>query len=464
LDTKQAKELLETTTGLQDEYLSKLREAFPRRLVERNTFTPKITKSGEMNKVQKNWLLNYQHKQNDDGSYTLYEYEEEFNPKSGKQLAARLIELGWVPLKFTPTGQPSTKTEDITSAIDQLKAKVPAVAVLEKYNIIFDRRNKAEKWLKLVSEAGDGKIHGKVWHIGAWTHRCSHTDDNMANVPSVEYNDDKTPKKGLDGNFGYECRNCWTVSDPSTMTMVGVDAEGIQLRALAHYMNDPEYIKQLLEGDIHVVNQKAAGIKTRPTAKTFIYAWLLGAGDPKIGVIVGVDEDEIDAILSQSANETKRCIAMLKKKGLRAFKKSVAIVLKGRRTKKKFLDSLPHLKHFKEVVIPEAAAKGWMHGLDGRVFHIPSEHLAMAAYLQGFEAVVMKWAMKKWNTILKKKGIPFKQLLMVHDEWVIETPTEYKEIVGKVVADSIEWAGKLLGSNCPLAGKAQYGKSWADCH
>lgn len=464
LDVAQAESLLRETTELMDVYMVRLREAFPQRLVEWRTFTPAITKSGEMKKVHREWLLNNQHRQNPDGSYTLLQLEEPFNPKSGKQLAERLLALGWRPSKFTPTGAASTATPDIQTAIIQLKDKVPEVAVLEKYNIIFDRRNKAEKWLRLVAEAGDGRIHGKVWHIGCWTHRCSHTDDNMANVPSVELGKDKKPLYSISGNFGFECRNSWTVSDKEKLVMVGCDASGIQLRALSHYMGDPAYIKQLLEGDIHVVNQLAAGIHDRPTAKTFIYAWLLGAGDEKIGQIVGVKDEEIDDILTKNSTETKRCIEMLKRKGIKAYRLTVATILKGRRTKQKFLESLPYLKHFRTVVIPEAAAKGWMRGLDGRTFHIPNEHLAMAAYLQGFEAVIMKWAMRHYQQELRKLQIPFKQLLFVHDEFQIETPEEFGSIVGKTVVDSIKWAGVELGSLCPLDGEFRVGKSWAECH
>mgnify|MGYP003664557383 CR=1 FL=1 len=59
--------------------------------------------------------------------------------------------------------------------------------------------------------------------------------------------------------------------------LVGSDAQGLELRVLAHYINDPEYTKEVLEGDIHTTNQLAAGLSTRDEAKTFIYAlWCWG--------------------------------------------------------------------------------------------------------------------------------------------------------------------------------------------
>ena len=48
-----------------------------------------------------------------------------------------------------------------------------------------------------------------------------------------------------------------------------------------------KYGKEILEGDIHTANQEAAGLATRSQAKTFIYGFLYGAGNEKIGQIIG---------------------------------------------------------------------------------------------------------------------------------------------------------------------------------
>ena len=70
---------------------------------------------------------------------------------------------------------------------------------------------------------------------------------------------------------------------------MGADASGLELRCLAHYMAEfdgGDYVRVLLDGDIHTENQQAAGLPTRDNAKTFIYGFLFGAGDAKIGAIV----------------------------------------------------------------------------------------------------------------------------------------------------------------------------------
>jgi DNA polymerase I-like protein with 3'-5' exonuclease and polymerase domains len=84
----------------------------------------------------------------------------------------------------------------------------------------------------------------------------THSNPNVAQTPSV-----KAP-------FGKECRSLWTV--PAGKKLVGVDVSGLELRMLAHFMNDPEYAREVIEGDVHTANQEAAGLSNRDQAKTFI--------------------------------------------------------------------------------------------------------------------------------------------------------------------------------------------------
>ena len=121
-----------------------------------------------------------------------------------------------------------------------------------------------------------GVIHGRVNHMGAVTSRCTHSDPNVAQVPSTG------------AAFGKECRELFHA--PEGYSLLGADASGLELRCLAHYMNRYDggaYGKEILSGDIHTANQNAAGLETRPQAKTFIYGFLYGAGNEKIGQIIG---------------------------------------------------------------------------------------------------------------------------------------------------------------------------------
>jgi DNA polymerase-1 len=478
LDKQAATELRDLTGKLLDEMNTELHKHFPP--VEKfvKEWEPKLTKAGALNKsskrIIKDWICKpatVGYLTDSEGTqyhskYNLYEMQE-FNPRSGQQVAARLQSLGWKPKNFTPKGAPATDKNSLKDAVNSLKDAHPEVAFLENYEIVAYNHDKANKWLDIVQD--DGRVHGRINHMGAGTHRCTHSDDNMANIASVKKGAGGEVLKGLDGQFGWDCRRCWSVDEGNVL--VGADASGIQLRALAHYMNDPTYTNHLLKGDIHVVNQRAAGIQDRPTAKTFIYAWLLGAGDEKIGDIVSVSPEEITPLLRYGMNEKKYGKPLcqyfsdsLRKVGRKATKEVVAKCVKGYKTKKQFLDRTPALKRLREKDIPAATKQGYLVGLDGRKLWIPSEHLAMSLYLQGFEAVIMKTAIAYFHRELMQREVPFKQVAFVHDEVQIECAPEHAELVGKAVVRGIQRAGNLYKVNCPLDGEYQIGANWAETH
>ena len=181
-----------------------------------------------------------------------------FNPGSRKQVGEKLIELGWKPDKFTETGQP--QVDETTLA----KAGFPEATMIAEYFLLQKRVAQIESWIEAAGE--DGRVHGKVITNGAVTGRMTHSSPNMAQVPNAG------------SLYGHECRECWVADDG--YVLVGCDASGLELRMLAHYMKDEEYVKTVVSGsskdgtDVHTKNQKAAGLQTRDQAKTFIYAFL----------------------------------------------------------------------------------------------------------------------------------------------------------------------------------------------
>jgi DNA polymerase I-like protein with 3'-5' exonuclease and polymerase domains len=181
-----------------------------------------------------------------------------FNPASRQQIGQKLIELGWKPKKFTETGQPMVD-EEVLEGLPYPEAKMIA-----EYLMLGKRVSQIESWLEAVED--DGRVHGKVITNGAVTGRMTHSSPNMAQIPNSG------------SVYGVECRTCWSVSDGKVL--LGCDASGLELRMLAHYMKDDEYVKTVVEGsskdgtDVHTKNQKAAGLQTRDQAKTFIYGFL----------------------------------------------------------------------------------------------------------------------------------------------------------------------------------------------
>ena len=192
------------------------------------------------------------------------------------------------------------------------------------------------------------------WLAGSLRYR--HDKPNTANIPAVRILGG-LPVKGRAGQFTYEARDLWTVRDRSTRSLVGVDAKGIQLRVLAHYLKNEDFTKELLSGDPHEYNRTLAGIETRARAKTFIYAFLLGAGDAKIGEIVGGSS-------------------------------RLGAEVKGR-----FINNFPGLRELLARLGNELERSGRITLCDGAKVLVPAPHAVLGYLLQGDESRIMKQSM-----------------------------------------------------------------------
>ena len=328
----------------------------------------------------------------------------EFNLGSRKQIGEYLQEFGWKPKKFTPTGQPMVD-EKILSNVKN----IPEASLIAKYLMLQKRIAQVNAWFKELGK--DGRVHGFVNHNGTVTGRMTHRNPNMAQVPNCS------------APYGKECRACWVV--PPNYKLVGIDASGLELRMLAHYMNDEGFIDEILNGDIHTANQRLAGLESRNQAKTFIYALIYGAGDEKIGTVVGGNKAD------------------------------------GRRLRESFLNNLPS---FRTLIykVSRAATKGFLKGLDGRKIKVRSQHSALNALLQGGGAIVMKKALMIFHKEIQQYGAVV--VGNIHDEWQVEVPWQHADVVGKAGVEAIIKAGKELQLKCPLDGEYKVGDNWSETH
>lgn len=338
------------------------------------------------------------------GSFSRIDWPE-FNLGSRQQIGRHLKFYGWKPSSFTEKGH-AIVDESILSEVD-----IPEAKLIAEYLLLQKRSAQVQSWIEAVEE--DGRVHGKVNTIGAVTGRMTHSNPNMAQVPASY------------SPYGTECRECWTV--PKGFKLVGVDASGLELRMLAHYMNDEEYTHEVTNGDVHTANQKAAGLSTRDNAKTFIYAFLYGAGDAKIGSIVGGSRRD------------------------------------GAELKEKFLSNTPSLRTLRERVI-RATKRGHLRGLDGRRLIIRSEHAALNTLLQSAGAIVMKKALTILDEYAIIHGIDYSFVGNIHDEFQVEVRETQAEKFGWLAVECIKAAGDRLDLRCPLDGEYKVGDNWAATH
>ena len=339
------------------------------------------------------------------GEFSRIDYPE-FNLGSRQQIGRYLQYFGWKPKQFTEKGQ-AVVDESVLAKV----TNIPEASMIAEYLLVQKRIAQVQSWLDAVED--DGRVHGYVNANGTVTGRMTHSSPNVAQVPSSS------------AEYGKECRACWTA--PKGYKVVGMDASGLELRMLAHYMNDEDYTNEILNGDIHTANQFASGVDTRSQAKTFIYAFLYGAGDEKIGSIVGGTARD------------------------------------GRLLKEKFLSNTPSLRDLRERV-SVASGRGYLYGLDGRRVAVRSEHSALNTLLQSAGAIVMKKALVLLDEYAKLWNIDYKFIGNIHDEIQTEVREEEAEVFGRLAVSCIEAAGTYYKLNCPLAGEYQIGNNWSETH
>ena len=342
--------------------------------------------------------------------------QEPFNPGSRPQIK-ELFKKEGIEL---PVESDGVKIKIDEATLTSLKH--PLADQLLNYLMVTKRLGMLSEgkngWLQLQK---NGVIHGRVNTNGAVTGRCTHSSPNLAQVPSSRL------------EYGKECRELFTVRNG--YKLVGCDASGLELRMLAHYMafyDRGEYAKIVTEGDVHTVNQKAAGLETRDQAKTFIYALLYGAGDDMIGNIAGGN-------------------ARL-----------------GQQLKRKFFSSLPALARLQEDVQRKTKAGGELKGLDGRILPVRSSHAALNMLLQSAGAVCMKLALiqlfHKLNQLKWQHGREYSFVANVHDEFQAEVVPDKAQTFGVLAVESIAAAGRQLKMNVQLDGEFKIGNNWAETH
>ncbi|QAU05527.1 DNA polymerase [Klebsiella phage Kund-ULIP47] len=371
-----------------------------------------------------------------------------FNPSSRDHIALKLKEAGWVPTEFTEKGAPKVDDEVLEHVRVEDPEKQRCIDLIKEYLMIQKRIGQAAEgdkaWLRYVQE--DGKIHGSVNPNGAVTGRATHSFPNLGQVPGV-----RSP-------YGEPCRAAFGAEhhlDGLTgkpWVQAGIDASGLELRCLAHFMSkydDGAYADVILNGDIHTVNQTAAELPTRDNAKTFIYGFLYGAGDEKIGQIVGAGKE------------------------------------RGKELKKKFLENTPAIAALREGIqqtLVESSRwvageqkvkwkRRWIKGLDGRKVHVRSPHAALNTLLQSAGALICKLWIVETEELLLKAGLKhgwdgdFAYMAWVHDE--IQVACRTQEIAQQVI-DIAQQAMRNVGDHfkfrCRLDTEGKMGPNWAVCH
>lgn len=329
------------------------------------------------------------------------------------QISKTLLKHGWKPEEFTETGKP--KLTEKGKPVDTLSQVGEFGKSLADWYTFNHRQSQITGFLQYVRN--DSRIAAQCQACATNTFRAKHRV--VANIPRPT------------SLFGKEMRSLFGVS--GDRVFVGADLSGLELRMLAHHMDDKDYIDQILNGDIHTYNLGMGSpyLTTRDQAKTFIYMFIYGGGDEKAGkVIEGTSKQ-------------------------------------GRLLKEKFLESLPALGNLIDKAKKFAEKYGYLPAIDKRKIFIRRfegkllVHTALNALLQANGSIIAKRSMVIAYDEIRRRGLDATQIIFYHDEVAYDSAPDCADEVGQILIDSMRLAGEYYNLNIPIAGEYKLGKDWS---
>ena len=351
---------------------------------------------------------------------------EPFNIQSPKQLGSILFERLMLPAgKKTKTGWSTN-----AAVLDKLRGKHPIIEQILDYRTLTKLKSTyADGLLKEIS--ADGRIHTNFQMTVTATGRLSSTEPNLQNIP-------------VRRELGAQIRKMFVASPGKVL--VDADYSQIELRLLAHIANDETMIAAFRSGeDIHAVTASQ---------------------------VFGVPLDEVTPLQRSHAKAVNFGIVY----GISAFSLAQDIGV-FQNEAKAYMDSYFAKYHgvrdYMTRVVEQAKADGYVTTLFGRRRDLPElkssnfnlrsfgERVALNMPIQGTAADIIKAAMVRVDARMRAEHLQARLLLQVHDELIVECPTEEAETVKGILIEEME---HVVDYRVPLLVDAKIGASWAEAH
>jgi DNA polymerase-1 len=438
-DVKRAGQLFAEIRRLQEELKEKIYERFPPQLTCVGEFKSAYKRDGTFTANYLKHEARYPRTElNGRGGYRVYDWVE-FNLGSPPQRVEKLIALGWKPEEFTPItpkgGGGNPKATDGGELVPSLKrfaeeGGIEEVALIARWMALEGRANAIGNWIDLYNDK-TGCIHGNLWLASSLRYR--HDKPNTANIPAVRVDSDDHPIRGLEGYFTYEARDLWTCRGKNRgRRLVGVDAKGIQLRCLAHYLDDKDFTAAILAADPHAANRDAWGFSSdaagRRLAKTILYAIVMGAGDGRISSEAGISLDEAKA------------------------------------AKKLLFDRVPGLPKLIARLKREFKQTGRITLCDGSKVAMKRDYTVIPYLLQGDESRIMKLAAIYIQQGIEKQSLDVLKVGDIHDEHQYDVYESHVDTFIALCRDCFRRAGEFFNYKVPMDCDAKVGMTWAETH
>ena len=353
----------------------------------------------------------------------IYEYAgEHFNINSTKQLGEILFEKLQLPAgKKTKNGYSTT-----ADVLEGLREKHPIVPAILDYRMLSKLKSTyADGLVKEIAK--DGRIHTTLQNMVTATGRLSSAEPNLQNIP-------------VRTELGSEIRKMFIPADGCVF--VDADYSQIELRVLAHIADDKRMQAAFLSGtDIHT-STAAQVFGVESSAVTPLMR--RNAKAVNFGIVYGISEFSLSQDIGVSRKEARAYIDS-------------------------YLANYEGVRDYMKNVVEQAKADGFVKTLFGRKRLLPelkssnfqmrsfAERCALNSPIQGTAADIIKLAMLRVDTALRKANCGAKLLLQVHDELIVECPCREAERVRRIVADEMQ---QVMQLSVPLLAEAKSGASW----
>ncbi len=352
----------------------------------------------------------------------------DFNPTSRLNIAWALQQFrGARFTRLTNSGKPQVD-EACLAEIRDLALQQNNLLLHEECEM-FIRLLTLQKWLGQLSEGAnswfntieqDNCIHHSC-SLATQTGRNAHRGPNLGQVVSAPW-----------------ARQLF-IPHPGHV-MVGADLEGLELRALGHYLSvfdEGAFADVVLNGDIHQQNADRVGC-TRKEVKTLTYAFIYGAGDVKLG----------HSLSPELSDPQKKHL--------------------GQELRRKFLDAIPGLEPLIDAVKQKVRNTGRLRGLDGRPIFCRAEHASLNYLLQSCGAILSKRWVVVGQDLLDQAGLTYNRdytrCAYVHDEVQLSVVPTEADHVAELLVKAAPIAGQYYKFRVPITAASDTGASWQDTH
>ena len=351
---------------------------------------------------------------------------ESFNVNSPRQLSYILFDKMHMPAgKKTKTGYSTA-----ASVLDKLAETYPFVKKILEYRTVSKLISTYLLALPELIRPETGRIHTSFNQTVTATGRLSSSNPNLQNIPVRTEEGRKIRSLFVPGE-GYDC-------------FISSDYSQVELRVLAHMSGDPGLIAAFNnKEDIH--RRTAAEIMGIPfeevTPEQRSHAKAVN-----FGIIYGIS----DYGLARQLNISREAAA---------------------RYMKSYFERYPHIHEYMQTMIEQARNTGRAVTMFGRYRELPdihsknfnrrsfAERTAMNTPIQGTAADIMKIAMRNVYKKMQAMGCRSRILLQVHDELIVEAVNSEKEMLEKLLKETMEQAVKL---RVPLVADVHTGTNWAE--